>query len=887
MNSNLIVRTPYARAAYGFPWIVFFVLFLLLLPLLCQGQVGTQKRIEVKDYSQWGHLKLEQLSSNAQWASYSMQYDTGADTLFVRQTSGSLRYALPQARNSTFDQQNWLVALQGQELIILELSSGKRERITNVQSYAYSAVRNAFYILQKEASSHTQLLVRSSTRGKSSAIDGVTKFSISPNGAYLVYAMQNKKTYRLCIQDLALGTTKLILSDTVQDWDHFYWDKKSQAVAFLSKKNDSHPNMALYYYLLQEQKCFLLPTAAADGFPQGAQLYYDFQNKLLISDDLQRVFFSVIFPEQKQYPQDKDQVEIWNASDPQLFPASLGIQPYINLPKVAVWTPAKGRILPITSTAFPKLLLNGKQQLALISNPITLEPSVAQDVPRDYYLLNLDTGEQQLFLAKQSSTKGEIMPSPTGEYISYFKDKNWWIYTVATDTHTNLTAASGIVFDGKTSLLGGDNAFGNPGWTPHDQELLLYDQYDLWLFKADGSGYRQLTHGRTKRTQYRLIRLPDFSYGQSLYDGPVPMAYDLKKGLYLKARGYLEQSGYYLLKGKNKLEQIVYEEALVDQLIGNAAGTAFLYRQQSFETAPQVCFKKIGQASQTLYQSNPQQAKYFWGKASLFTFENSRKDILKAVLFYPAQYNPQKKYPMIVNIYSDQAYKRHLYTNPTVQSENGFNNTHYSLNDYFVLYPDIAHETQNVGASAVDCSVAAVQKVIAEGLVDPEKIGLLGHSFGGYETTYVLNKTKLFATGVAGGAITDLQRNYYSISWNYKRPQFWRFYDGTYKMNTSPLEDPELYRRNSPITYVDQLQTPLLLWSGKKDTQVNWSQSLEYYLALRQLKKKSIALFYPNGNHTLLQLQDQIDLNRRIKQWFDYYLKDQAAADWIVKGIKE
>ena len=197
------------------------------------------------------------------------------------------------------------------------------------------------------------------------------------------------------------------------------------------------------------------------------------------------------------------------------------------------------------------------------------------------------------------------------------------------------------------------------------------------------------------------------------------------------------------------------------------------------------------------------------------------------------------------------------------------------------------HEMQNVGASAVDCSVAAVQKVIAKGLVNPKKIGLLGHSFGGYETTYVLNKTNVFAAGVAGGAITDLQRNYYSISWNYKRPQFWRFHNGTYKMNKSPLEDPELYRKNSPISYVDQLETPLLLWSGKKDSQVNWSQSLEYYLALRQLKKKSIALFYPNGDHTLLNQHDQIDINRRINQWFDYYLKDQAAADWIVKGIKE
>ena len=164
---------------------------------------------------------------------------------------------------------------------------------------------------------------------------------------------------------------------------------------------------------------------------------------------------------------------------------------------------------------------------------------------------------------------------------------------------------------------------------------------------------------------------------------------------------------------------------------------------------------------------------------------------------------------------------------------------------------------------------------------------LLGHSFGGYETAFIINHTNMFAAAVASGAITNLWSYYLSVGWNNLKPNMWRFGIEEWRLDgKTPFENPADFDRNSPLESVRQLEIPLLMWSGKEDNQVDWHQSIEYYLALRRLGKKSVLLLYPGENHVPTNPINQKDIFEKVMQWMDYYLKDEKRCSWIKKAME-
>ena len=115
----------------------------------------------------------------------------------------------------------------------------------------------------------------------------------------------------------------------------------------------------------------------------------------------------------------------------------------------------------------------------------------------------------------------------------------------------------------------------------------------------------------------------------------------------------------------------------------------------------------------------------------------------------------------------------------------------------------------------------------------------------------------------------------------------WRFQNEQWRMGKTPFEAPLAYESNSPISHVQKIKTPLLLWSGKQDQQVDPHQSIEFYLALRRLGKKNITLFYPNEGHVLTNATNQKDLTIRMQEWFGYFLKDEPPPQWIKEGLRD
>ncbi|WP_198528498.1 S9 family peptidase [Flavobacterium sp. Root420] len=864
---------------------LFFILPLVTCP--SWGQVVQKKQLTPFDYHLWGEVHLDKISPDEQWISYSLTYENGVDTVFVRNINNLKTYHTAGGYNTNFTRNLFFISQSGENLELLNLQTGTSETISGVHEYSYNQETNHLIYLITSDSNKNTLVIRSLADGSVKEIQEAEKYSMSPKGNWVVYSSILKKKKLLSLINLKkLNTEKWIHIDSADQLDGFTWQMQGNSISFLASSAGEISN--IFFYNLNTDKLSRLNPQTQPNFPSNTAILYQKGSvyNILISADSQRVFFHVKEKTSDKTKKTESDVEIWNGNDKWIHTQEKHVGDFKTSPKVAVWQPPLNQFNPISSEELPSLMLSGDFKSAILSNPKDYEPQFEDEGPRDYYILDLSTFEKKLLLKRQSLMTGAIIPSPSGKYIAYFKENNWWVYDISTGSHKNITIRTGAKFIAKERQLAPETFCGSPGWTTGDKEILIYDQYDLWAISPDGNNFRKLTHGRELKISYRIAKPSDKKGGGYLYNGPTADVYDLSAGLFLRAKDEDLKTGYYKWNEKTGEKPIVFEDRFIDELHYNFNGKHIFYRNQKFDKSPELFVKNLFGKTISLFESNPQQQKYFWGRSELIKYKNSKGENLHGALFYPANYDPQKKYPMIVEIYEIESKNLHIYDNPTLYNENGFNISVLTTQGYFVFLPDIIHEDQNPGISAADCVISGTKEVLEKKIIDPDKIGLAGHSFGGYESAFIITQTSIFKAAVASGAITDLNSFFYTVSQLSGKPDMWRFATEQWRMKAAPYEAPLSYNANSPITMVDKITTPVLIWTGKKDEVVDTDQSQEFYLALRRLRKQNIMLLYPDESHLIVKPANQKDISQRILNWFDYFLKEDHSFQWINDGIE-
>ncbi|MDR6761903.1 fermentation-respiration switch protein FrsA (DUF1100 family) [Flavobacterium sp. 2755] len=865
----------------------FFLLILFILPLVvCPlwGQAVQKKMLAPQDYSLWGEAVLQKMSPDAKWASFKIEYEQGPDTLFVRSILKKTSFAFPNGENGRF-MQDIFICISNGELHILDLKTRKEKVIKDVKSYSCSDKQAQLIYLSGTENQTKFLEILSLETGKTKKISGAVDFLLSPAQDKLWYTILSAEGYGAALISFKNpDSISWLEKNSSEKFTSPVWDKHGMAVAFIKEHTNPVQNV-LFYCDIVTNKVFQLSSQTNSLFFKTWSVIPDIQRKIIISDDRQSIYFAVKNNIHSIAEQKNPKAEVWSTEDKWIYPLEKLQKGILARSRSAVWNPSSGNTNVITSEQLPAVMMDGALHYAYLSNPKQYEPQFEYEGPRDIHVLNLKTFEKKIFLKKQLWDTEALNPSPAGKYFAYFKENNWWVYDPAADSHTNITAGLSVRFKGKKQELVPESVYGNPGWTTEDKEIILYDQYDIWSITPDGKNAERLTKGREKQITYRIIQ-PDSRVQKVIYNGPLLETFDLNKSLFLRAKGSDEKTGIFLWKKAGREKELVYRDAYLDQFQFSEKKQQIIFREQKFEQSPSLKFVDCSsKAEKTFFKSNPQQEKYFWGKSELIEFQNSKGDNLKGVLLYPAGYNPDKKYPMIVNIYEGKADELHIYQNPTLYNGGGFNTSLMTLNGYFVLLPDIKLEYQKPGISALDCVTSAVKKVIGKNLVNPKKIGLIGHSFGAYEALFIITQTPLFTASVAGGGISDLESFYHTIG-RQGNPNIWRFEKEMWNMGGSPASYSEHYNANSPIQHVSKIEKPLLLWSGKNDQQVDVRQSQEMYLALRRLEKKSMMVLYPDEGHVLIKPENQKDITVRILEWFNYFLNDDYPSGWITESTQ-
>jgi dipeptidyl aminopeptidase/acylaminoacyl peptidase len=266
----------------------------------------------------------------------------------------------------------------------------------------------------------------------------------------------------------------------------------------------------------------------------------------------------------------------------------------------------------------------------------------------------------------------------------------------------------------------------------------------------------------------------------------------------------------------------------------------------------------------------------------LIDYKDSHGTHLQGALFYPAGYEPGKKYPMFVYMYEKLSDGLHHYNAPSERSY--YSTSAFTTHGYFLLQPDIVFQRSDPGLSVADCVTAAVKKVLEKGAVDEKRIGVVGHSWGGFDAAFLATHTHIFAASVAGAPITDLVSNYGNHHWSNGIAETDHIETGQQRMEVPLYEDLQAYIRNSAVFGVQNMTTPLLIEVGDSDGTVFFHQGVELYNIARRAKKNVVLLEYAGEDHGLRKKPNQIDYERRIFAWFSHYLKDEPAASWITNG---
>jgi len=571
-------------------------------------------------------------------------------------------------------------------------------------------------------------------------------------------------------------------------------------------------------------------------------------------------------------------LQIWHTSDVRIFPQQRAMESADEgRTLLAVWHLDEERAVQIGTDlmAETRLLEGWVRAIEETDAPYAWGAMFGRPY-RDVWVVDVATGERE----KRLEEVRYEWSSDGGRFKVVFDGANWTSHDLETGEAHDLTSGLDAVFadttyDTPTDMLP-PWGFGPGGWLENDEAVFLYDRYDIWRVAPDGSGAARLTDGAADRIEHRLSFQPD---------DDVP-GHEADEPLYVSLHGeWSERQGYGRLMPDGTFEPLLMRDAYVYGLTKADSADVYLYREMAFDDPPDyfVAGPTLANAEHVT-DINPFIDEVPWGRSELVEFTSEAGVPLQAVLYYPPDYLEGTPVPTIVYTYEIRSSAIHVFTNPN--ERNYYNFTDWTRAGYAVLQPDIVYRAREPGISALEAVRPAVARVVEMGVTDPDAVGLIGHSWGGYQATFLPTRTDIFAASVAGAPLTDFLSFMGAIHWNPGIAELDHWETGQARMEVPYWDDPEAHRRNSPIEKVHEMETPLLMAFGDDDGVVDWDQGTEFYNFARRAGKQMVLLVYEGEDHGFSEEANQKDYHRRILEWFGHYLKGEPAPAWITDGVK-
>jgi dipeptidyl aminopeptidase/acylaminoacyl peptidase len=748
----------------------------------------------------------------------------------------------------------------------------------------------------------TDMILRHLHDGIDELVGSVNGAEFNRDGRLLAYTVSAADREGNGVYVESIGTwQRRTLDNARADYTRLTWDDSGSAIAALRGVDRRG---------FTERENAVIAITRAEGEPQVAVLdrrvLSGLPDTLVISDkgtlswspDHSRIFVGL--KEQEAMPrrdtsaaaEPVGNVDVWHWKDPYIQPVQMvRAQQDRNRTYLAAVLLASKKVVPLADAKMDRLQVAKDGEWAIGQDDKAYIDDSAPQMS-DVYRVNTTTGERTPLVKAQQRTLGL---SADGKYFLYWKDKHIWSYDLAANKHVNITAKAPVSFvNAEADNTGEKPPYGVDGFSKDGKSVVLQHRHDLWVVSLDGSGTpRNLTNGVGTKNEIRFRYLAfdnedgapaAAGFGGRGGRGGAGQTIDLTKPITLTAFGtHTKKAGFYQLDG-DKLTPLVYEDRYFGRPVRAKNADRVLLTRETFVDFPDywVTDSKFTNP-QRLTLANPQQEEFKWGHRILIDYKDKDGHPLQGTLAVPDDYQAGQKLPMLVYYYEKLSDQQNRYEVPRYASAPQY--VDYVSNGYLVLLPDIYLHTGHTHTDHLNSVEAAVKRVIELGYVDPKRVGLHGGSFSGQGGAYIATTSKMFAAVAVRAAAVDLIADFNQLWKTTGTNQHNYDINGQGRFGTNPYDNLELFMDQSAVFHAKDMNTPLLILQGTNDGSTEWLQGVEFYNALRFLKKPVIFLSYEGEGHGFSRYDNQYDVEVRMHQFYDHYLKGAPEAEWIANGV--
>ncbi|MFV0156269.1 prolyl oligopeptidase family serine peptidase [Empedobacter falsenii] len=837
------------------------IIFLILLGFVLSTYNVFGQEINKKKYTHdldsiWStNTTIRNISANANWIETSEFFSRkNIVRLFHPSTSNVIERE--NIKKSLFsNNEHFAILLSESKLEIIDLRNSKSFLVLNkpIRKVEFDTTNQQLAYLTTD-----DVLTLFDTKTENFVTKhNVSSFSWSPTSSTLAIISDNEKTVGLyssrleAIDQITSDTGTFIFNKYYPDNN---WSNNGQYFSFLEKEDK---NRKIFRYALQTKKVNIINM---DNLLKINPSHYFFDESVRVLADGKFVEFQL---NEKSTEDSLKGIEKWTTNDTWIYPKEKIMKEKDGYKRL-IWT--VDDYDSVTEIKGNQFALNSNIHFALTFDRKQYEPQYRYFEIADIYLNDYQSKKSYKIIDSLYTNPNFISVSPNGKYIAYFKNNNWNLYDVKRQIHKKLTTVLSQVFYDRTKADTDKPPFDEPYWSGDGKSILLTSTYDLWQFSIQKNEVKQITFGEKKDEHNRIARL-------NLSNPPyrnLKRSIDMNKPLIINLHKEDQSHGIAILK-KGKVIHSFSTDAGISQIYSNK--NKLYYRKEKYNESPSIHEFTTDHPTRLIYQSNYKLNEYDLGFSKNINYTSINGNVMNGVLLYPSQYDSTKTYPMVVNVYEKISKNVNDFVIPTLYSKDGFNILNYITKGYFVLLPDIEYEIGNPGYSALASVENAVKKAVEQSTIDQKRIGLIGFSFGGYESAFIASQSSLFKTAIAGSGVTDLISFYHDTSAMLLNDQMWRLENFQFRMGNSFYNLKDNYYKNSPLYHVENLKIPILLWTGKNDTNVNANQSSYLFMAMKRLGKEGELLLFDDEQHSLNKKQNQVFLSNSILNWFDTYLK--------------
>ena len=782
-------------------------------------------------------------------------------------------------------------------------AKGKRkDSLTDEYDSTQYTDADADEVAPATAAAGTDLRLHNLQTGEEKLFKNVVEYYFSKNGRKLLIGQSRDPKDSLSKMVVLLYDLQKGFADTLSNggngFKNFAMTDDGSQVAYVAERDAGAAELQKFYKLWYYKEGMDSATVLVEKTSVGMQIGMTISEyaNLEFSKSGKRLFFGTA---PIQAPKDTSLVEIdlvkldvWHYNDDYLQTVQLNrLQQNLQQSFLAVYDFENNNIEQLASAEIPVVYQtnegDGDTFVGVTDVGRRIESQWTNLTKKDIYAINVKNGVKKLVKKDLSGVMAPSYISPTGKYIMWYdyKGKNYFAYDG--ESTRNITAKIKVpLYDEESDSPGEPLPYGVMKWQENDEAVFIYDRYGVWGVDMHGNkSPLLLADGRKVKSQFRYITV----------DSEEKF---IKKNQNLIFRSFNElnkKAGLWDSYCKEDFSLNIVKPISLDgdfsigQLIKSKNAEVFIYTLESYTNSPNLYRWRKSDSSGSLNGSrlssiNPQQKNYNWGTSELYKWKTFKGKPSAGILYKPEDFDPDKKYPLILYFYEKLSDGLNTY-HPPSPTRSRLNISFFVSRGYLVFAPDISYSIGHPAQSAFDYVVSAAKDLAKHKWVDKERIGIQGQSWGGIQVAQLITMTDMFKAAWAGAPVANMTSAYGGIRWETGLNRQFQYEKEQSRIGATLWEKPELYIENSPLFRLPKVRTPLVIMANDADGAVPWYQGIELFTAMRRLGKKVWMLNYNGEAHNLVQRKNRKDIQMREQQYFDWLLKGEKPAKWITEGV--